>query len=1698
MWHTPGMTNDSPMHTFEITIQRLAGDTWPVVVEESEAGVFLPVRTEGVLDLNVEALDIADPSDYGSVLGRALFREDIREAFAEARARSEDRLHVFLFVEDDKLKELRWERLCWPVGREWRPLALEQRLPFSRYLPSTTDRRFPPIGRADLRMLILAASPSGLTDYRLNSFDEARSVEAVRSALGDRIPSDVLGAVPGAVGPPTLDAMCARVTSERYTLLHVVCHGAFRPQAGETVLYLADPVGKVSAVGTSELIRRLSMLRGARGLPHLTFLSSCESADPSAEGALGGLGQRLVRDLGMPAVVAMTDRVTVETANALAEAFYGRLREHGEVDLALSEAYAGLAVRSDVEVPVPALFSRLGGRPLFSGTLDRELTAVEVADGLDRMEKLFRERAPALLPDLGARTAAVRGLLGADAADLTLGARREREEALSGVNDLSGEVLELSFKALAGGQEPPAYNAGCPFRGLYAFRYEHRGYFFGREPLVEDLAKQLDAHPFLAVLGGSGSGKSSLVLAGLLPRLVGDPPFLPYQVFTPGAKPAESLGTALSALDAPSAGQPSVLVADQFEEVFTLCNDDGQRRAFFDHLLAPAPGRSVILTMRADFWGDCAPYSALKSAMLAHQVLIAPMDAAELRRAMERQAAAVNLRFEAGLANVLLDDVAGEPAAMPLLQHALLELWNRRRGRWLKAGAYEEIGGVKGAIARTADTLYCELNDPEKRRVREIFLRLTRVDEDSNGGMSDRRGTRRRVPMTELVPSGCDSAVTRALVARLADRRLVVVDAEDRVEVGHEALIRHWPRLRGWLDENPALLAQRAEVGDAARDWERLNYDDDLLVHRGERLTQAEALLLGGLIELNATEQRYIEACVARRKAGQAAREAQLRIARSRQLAAMSAAELDRRYDLALLFSVAALRFLEPDDPSFEARQSLVTALNARREVLRFLHVRDSGVTGVAFSPDGKVLAVGSAGGDRRDVALYDVDTLRPLGDPLPTPQVVTGVAFRPDGNVLAVAYDSSLWGHEAEGGGVTVYDIHTGQPLERSLSFRMGVTGVAFSPDGTTLAVTYDFGEGGGGGRGGGVGLYEAAGCRLICTLRDDLGCFAGPAFSPDGQVLAVAYGPTFSGPNGEVLFFDVARREPLIHEPADVVRSERPGTKGRRPRMKDLFRSLVGPWLSAIKPPDRTASVAIKPPDRTASAGLWTSDPLKTPSRVRAVAFRPDGKVMAAGYGFTPGGGLSNVALYDFPALRPLGEPMAVNEGDVSGLVFNPQGTTLAASYGSSLLLGGGAEQPRGGVALCDPAGSRRLDDRLEVVEGPVSRVAFSPDGTTLAVSYGSESDSRFKSGVLLFESVTRRRIGSLLSLEGKAKGIVYDMAFSPDGTTLAAGYHGFGEVAERGVVLFDAAGRPLGDPLPAAGDVMTIAFSPDGTTLAAGYGYHRGGVVLFDVPGRRQLGEPLTAASGVSRIAFRPDGRVLAALSRSNDSSEVALFDIARRHPFGSPLTVGEGSVSCLVFSPDGQALAVGYFGRSSSGVVLFDAAGHPLGDPLMTAWGVTGLAFSPDGTTLAANYGSSDISAVALFDVAAHRSLGAPLTILGGWIYGIAFSPDGAILAAVYGGVGGGGVALYDVFERRPLGGPLRSGNAHVRDLSFRPDGRLLAVAAFQEGVILFDLDPDSWQRTAHRIANRDLTRDEWSRHVGKDVTFRPIGPDLHVR
>jgi CHASE2 domain-containing sensor protein len=854
------------MSKFEIAIQRQFEDVWPVVVKfRSTDG--LTTHAEGTFRFStddfeqlIERQDEAE--EYGTLLGKRLFREEIRDAFITARSQNPDYLRVLLSIEvdkQDKLRTLHWERLCTPINiGSWGHLALDQRLPFSQYIPTSIDRRFPPIGRRDLRALILVASPKHSAKFKLAPFGVETTVAGVRSALG-KIPCDVLAnGIEGAIAAPTLDNLCERLTNAQqpYTLLHIVCHGRLMPgDEGDTELYWATAHNQVESVPGKELLKRLGQLGEKNGLPHLTFLSTCESADPRAEVALGGLAQRLVRDLAMPAVVAMTRKVSVETALTLGQNFYRRLRESGAVDLALQEATAGIASRTDSVVP--ALFSRLGERPLFSERLeDRALTDAEIDFGIAEFSRLLDDRAPQatkLRESFDRQIQILKTFRGAESSD----GLDQRRQALKELNYLCEQVLEISFDALAAlGKEPPEYKAECPFPGLVSFAAaEYHKFFFGRDELVKSLQQALSNDNFLAVLGPSGSGKSSVVLAGLIPQLQQQEPALKLAYLIPGNEPLTRLKEASRSRELVK----TVFVVDQFEELFTLCTDEGQRNAFIDRLLDLAQQQKVIITLRTDFLGECTRYRKLSQRIEVRQKLIGPMASTELGKAMKMQANQVLLEFETGLSNAILSEVEGEPGAMPLLQYALRELWNRRRGRWLCYDEYEAIGGVQQAISNTADQFYHDLLTNEQQQTRHIFEQLTRIDEDFESLNQDDRpkDTSRRVTLDQLVTESSDLDQTRNLVAKLANERLVITKANE-VEVAHEALIRHWQLLQGWLTDSRPRLKFQQQLRLRINQWQASQDDGELL--RGTLLQTATTYLNGSPDAFSQAEKAFIQA----------------------------------------------------------------------------------------------------------------------------------------------------------------------------------------------------------------------------------------------------------------------------------------------------------------------------------------------------------------------------------------------------------------------------------------------------------------------------------------------------------------------------------------------------------------------------------------------------------------------------------------------------------------------------------------------------------------------------------------------------------------------------------------------------------------------------------------------------------------------
>jgi formylglycine-generating enzyme required for sulfatase activity len=443
-----------------------------------------------------------------------------------------------------------------------------------------------------------------------------------------------------------------------------------------------------------------------------------------------------------------------------------------------------------------------------------------------------------------------------------------------------------------------------PYRGLFTFRPEHAPFFFGRESFTQSLVAAVESRRLVTVLGASGSGKSSVVFAGLVPALVNRPgePWL-FTTFRPEADPFFGLASALIPLLEPDLGktrqigeardlaarlragqspladyiraihqaQPDhrlLLIADQFEELYTLCRDPDARRAFLDLLLPavlPSPPTPrlpisptplhVVITLRADFLGQASLYRPLADALQGTTELLGPMTEAELRAAIEKPAAAQGVAFEAKLVDDLLADVGRQEGSLPLLEFALSELWQRQERRRLTHKAYAEIGKVEGALSRHADRAYASLSAVEQEQARRVLVQLV----NPGAGTED---TRRLATRQELGQNW-------ELVARLATERLVVTSAkenqQDTVEVVHEALIRNWPQLRQWMESDRAFLTWRLGLrADLAR-WQEAGHDAGALL-RGAPLAVAQEKFVERPGDLTQREQDYIVASLAEQR----------------------------------------------------------------------------------------------------------------------------------------------------------------------------------------------------------------------------------------------------------------------------------------------------------------------------------------------------------------------------------------------------------------------------------------------------------------------------------------------------------------------------------------------------------------------------------------------------------------------------------------------------------------------------------------------------------------------------------------------------------------------------------------------------------------------------------------------------------------
>jgi WD40 repeat protein/DNA-binding SARP family transcriptional activator len=1204
-----------------------------------------------------------------------------------------------------------------------------------------------------------------------------------------------------------------------------------------------------------------------------------------------------------------------------------------------------------------------------------------------------------------------------------------------GLRELGEHTQQIARLATGQGpadEEPEDRPAAavCPYKGLARFEASDAEFFFGRERVVAELVTHLVGTGLVGVVGPSGSGKSSLVRAGLLPALADG--VLPgsdrwRQVLVrPGEHPMAELARAGARLGLPGGGDATavgghasdgiswwgagervlrtmagegrlLLVVDQFEEVFTTCRDERERTAFLAALTEGAwadRSVSIVVVVRADYYGHCAADPRLASLLAANHMLVGPMDSDELRRAVELPARRAGLRLEPGLSAAMIGEVAEEPGGLPLLSCALLESWQHRRGRTLTLAAYQQAGGVRGAVARLAERAWSGLDAEQKQAARRILLRLA-------GPGEGEAVVRRRVPLSEFTAGGDEHA--RVVLDALTDQRLLT-KGEDSVEVAHEALLREWPRLRGWLEEDVQGRALHRHLIGAAREWEAAGRDPGEL-YRGVRLTGALDWAHEHRADLNELERAFLDAsrataerevADARRRAEREARtsrrlrgllaglaavlalalaaggfalalrgraerqtlvaQRQTQVAESRRLAAQVLLQDD--LDRSLLLAGEAMRL----DDSVDTRSALLTTLLRSPQALRVLRGDGNQLHNLRLSPDGRILAaVDNIGA----TYLWDTRTGRRLDGP-----DGSVVAFSRDGRLMAVGYQ--LKSSVAAGRlpkYLLLWDVaHHSIINWLSLpSQRDVVVDAAFSPNGRILGAGTAHGT---------LIFWDVnSGARLGSVLRYHTGqsLRANLAFAPDGAALFT------SVQGGKTTVWDATRRRPVRTFPFG----------GTLALSHDGSRVALGQQDGSIILAD-------------AATGRRRTVLTRHSAAVMRLAFSPDGRSLASASS-------DRTAILWDVATGKAREILQGHAGSITGVAISPDGRTL---YTSSL---------DDSVMAWDLTRTRGLARQLTHIPSPVVGVAFSPrDPNLLALAQRNGP-------ITLWDPARRARVGKPLDVPS---GSANAMGFSPDGRRLAAAD------ADGTVVLFDvAAAARVGRPL----------HPPYGPLYA---------------PGRQ--------SRDINGIAFSPDGRLLA--TAGNDGSMV-LWDLGRRAPIGRRLRPGGGDlVTAVAVSPDGRMVASGVDGgtviltRVPDGKELYELTATDLSGPIS-------LAFSPDGKTLAV---ATIDGRTRLWEPRTGMPRGPAWAAIDGAGVGTSFSPDSSVLA-----ISGsqGTTALWDVRFRKRIGalltGPPSSGMA-----AFDPTGHTLATA-FQDGtVLLWDVDPASWLKRACAVAGRRLTPQEW--------------------
>ncbi len=1178
-----------------------------------------------------------------------------------------------------------------------------------------------------------------------------------------------------------------------------------------------------------------------------------------------------------------------------------------------------------------------------------------------------------------------------------------------------------------------------PYKGLMAFQEADAENFFGREALIERLylrmLEPVEGSRFLAVVGASGSGKSSVVRAGLIPMLRKNAPRWFIVEMTPSSDPFAQLTDAIlrvavkpdypydevvrrgvdglhttlrHALDEPK--RQLVLLIDQFEELFTLTPDESVRRLFIDSLLyalsAPDSQLRVIITLRADFLDRPLSYSGLGELLNKRHEMVIPMNSVQLQHAIEKPAERAGCSLEDGLATQIVLDAANQANVLPLMQFALMHLFENRnrKTRQLTFAQYKDIGGIVGALTKRADQVFNALSPDEQMTTQQLFLRLVRMGE----GEED---TRRRVNLAQLQAAQINQKHLQKVLDTFTKARLLVLDRdsetrEPTVEIAHEAMLKHWKQLKTWIDDNRESLRIEQQLNQQTAQWLEHQQDRSDLA-TGARLQRFEELLQSPHIVLEDDARAYLNASIERRQFFQRLRTAAIAgvmvialifgvlflfaqsesqranialdnlelaqattvaernradeenlISRSRELAIRALLDTPAK-DLRLLLSRAAVGVSDTDS----ALNTLLMNLQDLLLLDHVLHGPSTDLHTVAYSPDGRWIAGG--GSDSR-VYLWDAES-----------GALLDVALEHGGEIASVAFDrtGSRVVTGGKDGNVRLWSVPDGELIER-VPVNSSIRSTAFSPDDALVAVADDSGL---------IHLLDGETLEEQRRIEAHEGSVYALAFSPDGETLA----------SGGI--DDVIRLWSLADPEAD-------------PQVLTGHSNWI--WTLAYSPDGQ----------RLASGGfdhsviVWdVADNYSIEQRlnghadtVRGVVFSPNSRLLATG------GDDDRVILWNVQTGEALSAIPSENLVDVRTLAFNPDSRAAA-----SIVMGG--LTPR--VEIWNLSEESLVDD-AEPIPQTVRQMYFDPQTNSLwafgninadqepdeTVDIGwqwSPEDQAYTTKVIYEELIIRETTAA---------------ALSPDGSLWA------NADADGVIKLFDAAsGKAVGDALQSAEPgIYSLAFSPDGQLLAAGHVSGRIGLWRRGADAKWQPQDLVLDAhlDRVVTLAFSADGRYLA--SGSLDSTAI-LWEITGD---SADLT------SHTVLSAHSEA--------------------------------VISLAFNPDGSLLLS--GGRD-GLVAVWDVGT-GTLRQQIRLHTSWVGALAFSHNGAYFVS---GSRDNTALLWSIREgvANPIGRPFRMGQA-VTSAVFSPDDRYLALGGENGRIRIWQASVEDWMATACRQANRNLT------------------------